>query len=83
MEVARGKVCSIRRLFKKLPPWFLNSGLLWLYGVCYCHEEAVPFLPVFLDAFCELHPEASAELYKYDAEFTFSPHFRKWSNSTP
>jgi hypothetical protein len=37
--------------------------LLGLYGVWHCHEKAVPLLPVGLDVFCELHPEASTELH--------------------
>jgi hypothetical protein len=38
-----------------------SPGLLGLYGVWHCHIEAVPLLPVGLDIFCELHPEASTE----------------------
>jgi hypothetical protein len=41
----------------------LCPGLLGLYGVWHCHDEAVPLLPVGLDVFCELRPEASTELY--------------------
>jgi hypothetical protein len=37
--------------------------LLGLYGVSHCHDEAVLFLSVGLDVFCELHPEASTELH--------------------
>jgi hypothetical protein len=37
--------------------------LLGLYGVWHCHDEAVILLPVGLDAFNELHPEASTELH--------------------
>jgi hypothetical protein len=40
-----------------------SPGLLGLYGVRRCHDEAVPVLLVGLDAFCELHPEASTELH--------------------
>jgi hypothetical protein len=40
-----------------------SSGLLGLYGVWHCHDEAVPFSPVRLDIFFELHPEASTELH--------------------
>jgi hypothetical protein len=40
-----------------------SSGLLGLYGVWHCHDEAVPLLPVGLDSFCELHPKASTELH--------------------
>jgi hypothetical protein len=35
-----------------------SPGLLGLYVVSQCHE-AVLLLPVGLDVFCELHPEAS------------------------
>jgi hypothetical protein len=37
--------------------------LLGLYGVWHCHDEAVPFLLVGLDIFCEFHSEASTELH--------------------
>jgi hypothetical protein len=39
-----------------------SPGLLELYVVWHCHDEAVPFLSVGLDVFCELPPEASTEL---------------------
>jgi hypothetical protein len=40
-----------------------SPGLHRLYGVWHCHDKAVPILPVGLDIFCELHPEASTELH--------------------
>jgi hypothetical protein len=40
-----------------------SPGLLGLYGVWHCHDEAVPYLPVGVDFFYELHPEASTELH--------------------
>jgi hypothetical protein len=40
-----------------------SPGSLGLYGIWYCHDEAVPLLLVDLDVFCELHPKASTELY--------------------
>jgi hypothetical protein len=40
-----------------------SPGLLRLYGVWHCHDEAVPLLPFGLGVFCELHPKASAELH--------------------
>jgi hypothetical protein len=40
-----------------------SPGLLGLYGVWYCHDEAVALLPVGLDVFCELHFKASTELH--------------------
>jgi hypothetical protein len=40
-----------------------SPGLLGLYGVWQCHDEAVPLLPVGPEVFCELHPEASTELH--------------------
>jgi hypothetical protein len=40
----------------------VSLGLLGLCEIWLCHDEAVPLLPVGLDVFCELHPEASAEL---------------------
>jgi hypothetical protein len=38
-------------------------GLLGLYGVWHCHDEAVPLLPVGLDIFCKLHPKAPTEFH--------------------
>jgi hypothetical protein len=40
-----------------------SPELLWLNGVRHFHDEAVPLLPVGLEGFRELHPEASAELH--------------------
>jgi hypothetical protein len=56
MEVTRGQ---------KVPTVVLefSSGLLGLYGVWHCHDEAVALLPVGLDFFCKLHPETSTELH--------------------
>jgi hypothetical protein len=39
-----------------------SPGVLGLCEVWHCHDEAVPLLPVGLDIFCKLHPEASTEL---------------------
>jgi hypothetical protein len=39
-----------------------SSGLLGLYVVWHYHDEAVPLLPVGLEVFCKLYPEASTEL---------------------
>jgi hypothetical protein len=36
-----------------------SPGMLGLYGVWRCHDEAVPLLPVGLDVFCDSHPEVS------------------------
>jgi hypothetical protein len=36
-----------------------SPELLGLYEVLHCHDEAVSLLPVGLDVFCQLHPEAS------------------------
>jgi hypothetical protein len=40
-----------------------SPGLLGLYGVWHCHDEAVPLLPVSLDVLCKLHPKASTDLH--------------------
>jgi hypothetical protein len=40
-----------------------SPGLLGLYEVWHCHDEAVLLLPVGLEVFCELYPEASTELH--------------------
>jgi hypothetical protein len=40
-----------------------SPGLLGLYDIWHCHHEAVPLLPLGLDVFWELHPEASTELH--------------------
>jgi hypothetical protein len=41
----------------------ISRALLGLYGVWHYHDKAVPLLPVGLDVFCKLHPEASTELH--------------------
>jgi hypothetical protein len=43
-------------MFKKF-----STGLLGLYEVWHCHDEAVPLTPLGLDVFCELHPEDSTQ----------------------
>jgi hypothetical protein len=40
-----------------------SPGLFWAVWISYFLDKAVPFLPVGLDIFCELHPKASTELY--------------------
>jgi hypothetical protein len=40
-----------------------SPGLLGLYVVWHCHDEAIPLLPVGLDIICELYSEASTELH--------------------
>jgi hypothetical protein len=40
-----------------------SLGLLELYGVWHCHDEAVPVFPVGLEVFCELHPKSSTDLH--------------------
>jgi hypothetical protein len=52
--------------FQKVPTIVLEffHGLLGLREVWHCHDEAVPLLPVGLDAFCELYSKASAELHR-------------------
>jgi hypothetical protein len=37
--------------------------LFELYEVWHCHDAAILLLPVGLDVFCELHPDASTELH--------------------
>jgi hypothetical protein len=65
MEATRGQVRAVRRLSKKFPTVVLEfpPGLLGLCGVWYCFDEAVPLLPLGLDVFYELHPDASTELH--------------------
>jgi hypothetical protein len=41
-----------------------SPGMLGLCGVCHCHDEAVPILPVGLNVVSELHPEASIKLHR-------------------
>jgi hypothetical protein len=50
---------------QEVPTVVLESspGLLRLYGLWHCHDEAVALLPVGLGIFCELHPQVSTELY--------------------
>jgi hypothetical protein len=52
-----------------------SPGLLGLYGIWQCHDEAAPLLPVDMNVFCELHPEASNRTSQCDAEFRFLPCF--------
>jgi hypothetical protein len=40
-----------------------SPGLLRLYVIWHCHDEAVLLLPVGLDVFCDFHPEASIKLH--------------------
>jgi hypothetical protein len=40
-----------------------SPGLLGLYGVWHFQDETAPFLPVVMDVFGELHPEALTELH--------------------
>jgi hypothetical protein len=40
-----------------------SPGLLGLFVVWHCHDEALPLLPLGLDVFYELHPEALTELH--------------------
>jgi hypothetical protein len=49
-------------------------GLLRLYGVRHCHDEAVPLLPFGLDDFVTRIPMFQQNFTVY-AEFTLSPHF--------
>jgi hypothetical protein len=65
VEVTRGPSPGYKANVQEVPTAVLElcSGLLGLYGVWHCHDEAVPLLPAGLDVFCELHPEASTELH--------------------
>jgi hypothetical protein len=56
MEVARAQEIPTVDLEYSL-------GLLGLYGVWHLHDEAILLLPVGLDVFCKLYPEASTELH--------------------
>jgi hypothetical protein len=61
---------------------FSNSrGLLGLYGVWHCYDEAVTLLSVGLDIFCELHSEASTELHSTMQNSHFTT-LLKWTNGT-
>jgi hypothetical protein len=40
-----------------------SPGLLRLYGVWHCHDEAVPLLPTGLDVFWKLLRKASTQLH--------------------
>jgi hypothetical protein len=56
----------------------LSPGLLGLYGVWHCHDEAVPILPVGLDVFCELHPEALTEFHSTMQNSRFNHTSENW-----
>jgi hypothetical protein len=64
MEVTRAQVGS-KADVEEFPTVVLEflPGLLLLYGVWHCCDKAVPLLPVSLDVFCELYPEATTELH--------------------
>jgi hypothetical protein len=65
MEVTRGQVRAVRRIFKGFPPKFLNS-LLACYGFMgsgIVMMEQYPSISDDLDVFCQLRPEASTELH--------------------
>jgi hypothetical protein len=66
MEVTRVQVLAVRRMFiQEVPTVILeySPGLLYLYGIWHCHDEAIPLLPFGLDVFCELCPLVSTELH--------------------
>jgi hypothetical protein len=50
---------------QEVPPAVLkfSPGLLELYEVWYCHDEAVRLVHVGVDVSCGLHHEASTELH--------------------
>jgi hypothetical protein len=64
MEVTRGQVWGCKADVQEVPTVVLefSPGLLRFFGIWHCHDEAVPLLPVGMDDFCKLHPEASTEL---------------------
>jgi hypothetical protein len=65
VEVTRVQFRAVRQMCKKFPTVVLefSPGLLGLYGVWHCHDEAVHLLPAGLDVISEFHPEASIELH--------------------
>jgi hypothetical protein len=60
-----------------------SLGLLGLYGVWHCHDEAVPLLTVGLDVFCELHSEASTELHSTMQNSHFHHASENWLTVLP
>jgi hypothetical protein len=65
MEVTRGQVRAVRRMFKKFPLYFLNSLLAFsgCMGSGIVMMEQCPSISGDLDVFCQLRPEASTELH--------------------
>jgi hypothetical protein len=59
------KIRAVKAVVQGVPTVVLefSPGLVRLYAAWRCHDEAVSILPVGLDGFCKLHPEASRELY--------------------
>jgi hypothetical protein len=52
---------SVQEVSTAVPEFYLGS--LELYVFRHCHHQATTLLPVNLDVFCELNPEASTELH--------------------
>jgi hypothetical protein len=65
MEVTRGQVRTLKADVQGVSTAVTEFSpvLLGLHVVWHCHDEAVPLLPVDLDVFCELHPEAPTKLH--------------------
>jgi hypothetical protein len=59
-------------------PW-----LFGLYGVWSCNDEAVHVLPVGLEVFCELHPDASTELHSTVQNSHFHHASENWLTELP
>jgi hypothetical protein len=60
-----------------------SPGLLGLYGVWHCHDEAVHLLPVGLEVFCELHIEASTGLHSTIQNLHFHHASENWLTVLP
>jgi hypothetical protein len=75
LEVTKGPSPGCMVDVREVPTVVLEfcPGLLRLYGVWHCHDEAVPFLPVSVEVFCELCLEASTELHSTMQDSHFHP----------
>jgi hypothetical protein len=65
MEVTGDQIQAYKADVQEVPVVVLgfSLGLLGLYEIWHCHDEAVPLLPVGLDIFCKLHLKAPTELH--------------------
>jgi hypothetical protein len=72
---SQGSKADVQEVPTVLPEF--SPELLRLYRVWFCNDKAVSLLPVGLDIFYELHPEASIELNSTMQNLHFHHTFEK------